>query len=148
MCACRAAEVSCFWSEKLWLILHFGQLHGLLWAMSIVFPFPAKWLNGTIFTLVLTLDFPALASWADSTSYPTVIHAAVVIALPWVLAAGYLSFARRVRARGDVYAWPLSKVTRLGYYLGATRVPARGVSLHHTVANIPCRQAISSTCPS
>jgi hypothetical protein len=118
----RAAHVSLYWSEKLWLLLSYAQYLALLWCMSLAWPWPADFLTWFSFVLVFNLDFAPLVQQQQlglsaSTGYWTLLHIIVVLLLPIIMLIVSVWAERRVNLVGDTMRFKLHQIRRLMFAL-------------------------------
>ncbi|CAM9630429.1 unnamed protein product, partial [Discosporangium mesarthrocarpum] len=82
----RLRRLDLFWLEKMWTILDFLQIYGLLWLQSQPWPWPRPWLRQTRWTLLANLDFMGLSAGGA----PMTITGNITS--PWGTYEGYLRY--------------------------------------------------------
>ncbi|CAM9520776.1 unnamed protein product, partial [Choristocarpus tenellus] len=83
----RLHQLDLKWSEKIWALLDFLQLYGLLWSLSQPWPWPRHWQTQTRWGLIFNMDFSGLS---DEGAAMAITGGTVS---PWGQYEGYLTYA-------------------------------------------------------
>lgn len=134
-------HIGMFWLEKLWLIIDWLQIYGLLWNAANSFPWPYLWIQWTSWTVWANLDYfsttpdgalnggsgnVAVSKWGQMPHY---IYYAVGFSFPLFVALMYYLYLRRYYYRGYGVYREVERHLHLKYLLTASHLLYLPVSL-------------------